>query len=135
MAVIARVNAQTQDETAVRNVLATQQDAWNRGDIDAFMKGYWKSDSLLFVGKTGPGYGWQNTLDSYKKRYPDTAAMGKLQFTLLQVNPLGTEYYFVLGQWQLQRSIGDIGGYFTLTFRKIKGRWAIVVDHTNQNSN
>ncbi len=125
------IHAQTNDEQAVRSAMATQTTAWNNGDIDAFMTTYWKSDSLLFVGKTGPTYGWQNTLDNYKKRYPDTAAMGKLNFTLLQLKQLSPDYYFVLGQWRLQRSIGDIGGFFTLLFRKVNRKWVIIADHTS----
>ena len=123
--------AQPKDEQAVRAVLQLQTTAWNQGNIDAFMQSYWKSDSLLFVGKTGPTYGWQNTLEGYKKRYPDTTAMGKLQFTLLQLKPLGTEYYFVLGKFHLQRTIGDLSGIFTLLFRKLHGQWVIISDHTS----
>lgn len=124
-------NAQTDGEKAVRNALAVQTSAWNSANIDAFMQTYWKSDSLLFVGKAGPTYGWQNTLESYKKRYPDTTAMGKLSFDILQVRPAGTEYYFVLGKFHLQRTIGNLEGFFTLLFRKINGRWVIIVDHTS----
>ena len=122
--------AQTEDETAIRNVINEQVSAWNGGDIDSFMKTYWQSDSLLFAGSSKPTYGWQATLDHYKEAYPDTAAMGKLSFNLLELKPMSAEYYFVLGEWHLQRSIGDVGGYFTLIFRKIKGHWLIIVDHT-----
>ena len=125
------VFAQSSDEKAVRNVLAEQTKQWNNGDIPAFMKTYWKSDSLLFVGKNGVTYGWQKTLDNYKKNYPDAAAMGKLQFELLEVKPLSAAYYFVVGKWHLTRSIGDIGGLFTLIFRKDKGKWVIISDHTH----
>ena len=123
--------AQTKDEKAVRVVLQLQTAAWNSGNIDVFMQSYWKSDSLLFVGKTGPTYGWQNTLEGYKKRYPDTTAMGKLQFDLIQLKPLGAEYYFVLGKFHLQRTIGDLSGIFTLLFRKVNGKWLIIADHTS----
>ena len=123
--------AQSKDEQAVRHLMDVQTEAWNRADIDAFMQTYWKSDSLVFIGKGGPTYGWQTTLDNYKKRYPDTAAMGKLHFTLLQVRPLQTSYYFVIGNWHLTRSIGDIGGIFTLLFKKIDGKWVIIADHTS----
>jgi len=123
--------AQPKDEQAVRAVLQLQTTAWNQGNIDAFMQSYWKSDSLLFVGKTGPTYGWQNTLEGYKKRYPDTTAMGKLQFTLLELKPLGTEYYFVLGKFHLQRTIGNLSGIFTLLFKKLHGQWVIISDHTS----
>ena len=123
--------AQSADETAIRAVMDAQLKAWNNGDIDAFMQTYLKSDSLLFVGSKGPTYGWQNTLDNYKKHYPDTAAMGKLDFTILEVRKLSAEYSFVLGKWHLTRSIGDIGGAFTLLFRKINGKWLIVADHSS----
>ncbi len=76
------------DETAIRDLLARQTAAWNRGDIASFMKGYWENDSLMFIGKSGVTYGWTNTLNNYKKGYPDTAAMGKLAFTLIQVKKI-----------------------------------------------
>jgi ketosteroid isomerase-like protein len=123
-------NAQTSDEKAIRDAMDVQVNAWNKNDIDAFMQTYWKSDSLMFVGKAGPTYGWQKTLDNYKKRYPDTAAMGKLSFDLLQLKPIGKEYYFVLGKFHLERTIGNLEGYFTLLFRKVKGKWVIIVDHS-----
>lgn len=123
--------SQSKDETAVRKVLGVQNDAWNRGDAEAFMKGYWESDSLMFVGKSGITYGYKNTLANYKKNYPDTAAMGRLTFILIQVKRLSAEYYHVTGKWHLQRSIGDIGGHFTLLFRKIKGQWVIISDHSS----
>ena len=123
--------SQAEDETAIRNVMNTQVQAWKNGDIDAFMQTYWQSDTLLFVGSSGPTYGWRTTREHYQKTYPDTAAMGKLAFDVLQLKPLSREYYFVLGKWHLKRSIGDIGGYFTLLFRKVNGQWLIVVDHTS----
>ena len=122
--------AQSPDEIAIRNVMNAQANAWNNGNIDAFMQTYWKSDSLLFVS-TPPTYGWQTTLERYKKGYPDTAAMGKLSFDLLQMKQLSPEYYFVLGKWFLKRNAGDVGGVFTLLFRKINGKWLIVVDHSS----
>lgn len=125
------VFAQNKDEKAIRDLMAAQVIAWNSGNIDAFMEGYWKSDSLLFVGSKGPTYGWQTTLENYKKRYPDTTVMGKLDFDILQVRLLSAENAFVLGKWHLARSIGDVGGYYTLLFRKIKGKWVIVADHTS----
>ncbi|EHQ26696.1 YybH family protein [Mucilaginibacter paludis] len=119
------------DKQAILKVLDTQSHAWNRGDIDAFMQGYWKSDSLLFVGKTGPNYGWQTTLDHYKKGYPDKAAMGELTFHILKVDLLDATNAFVLGGWNLKREKDSPGGFFTLWFRKIKGEWKIVCDHTS----
>ena len=108
-----------------------QRIAWNNGDIDGYMQGYWKSDSLAFVGKSAPVYGWQKTLDRYKKAYPDKAAMGKLRFTILKVGLLDKSNAFVLGAWRLDREKDAPGGYFTLWFKKIKGVWVIVVDHTS----
>ncbi|MEJ7678891.1 MAG: hypothetical protein WKG06_13750 [Segetibacter sp.] len=95
------------------------------------MKGYWKSDSLMFVGKNGVKYGYETTLENYKKSYPDTTARGKLYFDLLQVKKLSKEYYHVTGQWKLIRSIGNLEGYFTLLFRKIKNNWVIIYDHSS----
>ena|ERR1700744_5176831 len=120
-----------QDSQAILNVLETQRQAWNRGDVEGFMQGYWKSDSLLFVGSTAPTRGWQATLDRYKKSYPDKAAMGTLIFTILKVDLLDSTNAFMLGGWSLKREKDTPGGYFTLWFRKINGEWKIVVDHTS----
>lgn len=120
-----------QDKQAILKVLETQRIAWNNGDIDAYMQGYWKSDSLAFVGKAGPVYGWRQTLDRYKKAYPDKFAMGKLTFTILKVGLLDKTNAFVLGGWHLDREKDAPGGYFTLWFRKINATWVIVVDHTS----
>jgi ketosteroid isomerase-like protein len=119
------------DEKEIRAILANQIQFWNKGDIPSFMKGYWQNDSLMFVGKSGVTYGYENTLQNYKKSYSDTAQMGKLFFDILQVKKLSPEYYWVLGKWFLKRSVGDIGGHYTLLFRKIKGRWLIVADHSS----
>lgn len=119
------------DETAIRTLLSSQTKAWNNGDLVHFMEGYLPSDSLLFVGKLGPTYGFNNTLNNYKKGYPDTAAMGKLTFTLLSLSPIEKKHYRVLGKWELKRSKGDISGYFTLLFEKIKGKWFVIQDHSS----
>ena len=123
--------SQSNDENQVRQLLATQNAAWNRGDIDAFMVGYWDSDSLMFVGKSGVTYGYKNTLANYKKNYPDTTVMGKLTFTLIQVKQLSSEYFHVTGKYNLTRTIGDASGHFTLVFRKMNGKWAIISDHSS----
>jgi len=123
--------AQSGDEQAIRQLLDTQTAAWNRGDIDSFMNGYWENDSLMFIGKTGVTYGWTNTLNNYKKGYPDKAAMGQLTFTLIQVKKLSKEFYHVTGKWFLKRTIGDVGGHYTLLFRKINRRWVIISDHSS----
>lgn len=122
---------QTKDETAIRKALQTQTECWNRGDINGFMKTYWQDDSLMFVGKNGVKWGWQTTLNNYKKNYPDTTAMGKLFFDIILVKRLSTAYYYVVGRWYLKRSIGDLSGHYDLLFRKINGRWLIVSDHSS----
>lgn len=123
--------AQSSDETTIRQLLNSQTEAWNRGDIDGFMKGYWENDSLMFIGKSGITYGWTNTLNNYKRGYPDTIAMGKLTFKLLSVKRLSKKYYHVVGQWHLKRSIGDAGGHYNLLLQKINGRWVIIADHSS----
>ncbi|MEY3947391.1 MAG: hypothetical protein RL512_202 [Bacteroidota bacterium] len=123
----------TQDRNAraILELLDTQTAAWNKGDLQGFMKGYWENDSLRFIGKSGITYGWSNTLANYKRGYPDTAAMGKLNFTILVVKKLSPRYYEVVGKWYLKRSIGDANGHYTLLLRKIKGSWVIVSDHSS----
>lgn len=119
------------DKTAILKVLENQRQAWNSGDIEAYMQGYWKNDSLLFVGKSGPTYGWQKTLDNYRKGYPDKKAMGFLTFGIKKVEFLAKDKAFVLGSWHLQREKDEPKGYFTLIFRKIDGQWFVVVDHSS----
>ena len=131
LSITSQAFSQSNDESKIRATLDDQTKAWNRGDIDGFMNGYWENDSLMFIGKSGVTYGWANTLKNYKKNYPDTATMGKLTFTLIQFKKLSEEYYHVTGKWFLKRSIGDIGGHYTLLFRKINGHWVIISDHSS----
>ena len=126
-----QVSAQSKDGFLVRQLLDEQLAAWNKGDIESFMIGYLESDSLMFIGKNGITYGWMNTLNNYKKNYPDTAAMGKLTFDLITMKQLSSRYFYVVGKWHLQRSVGNAGGHFTLLFKKIKRRWVIVADHSS----
>jgi ketosteroid isomerase-like protein len=119
------------DDAAIRQVMADQAAAWNKGSIDAFMKGYWKNDSLIFIGKSGISYGYHQALVNYKKNYSSPDQMGTLFFTLLKIKKLSPDYCFVIGKWLLKRKVGDIGGVYTLLFRKIGGRWTIIVDHTS----
>jgi ketosteroid isomerase-like protein len=123
--------SQSPDETAIKKAMTDQVNAWNLGNIDNFMKGYWQSDSLTFIGKAGVTYGYTNTLNNYKKNYDSPAKMGKLFFSDLVLKRLSADYYFITGKWFLKRDAGDIGGYYTLLFHKIKGQWLIVVDHTS----
>lgn len=123
--------AQSDDEKTVRQMLHDQTVAWNKGNIEEFMKGYWNNDSLMFIGKNGVTYGYQNTLNNYKKNYNGPDQMGTLTFNLIKVEQLSPEYYFVVGKWHLQRNAGDVGGHYNLLFRKIKGQWVIVADHSS----
>ncbi len=119
------------EENAIRQVMNTQQEAWNRADIETFMEGYWKSDSMKFIGRNGITYGWQTTLDNYKKSYPTPDAMGKLTFTILSLDILSETSAFMIGRWHLKRASDEPGGHFTLLWRKINGKWVIIADHTS----
>ena len=123
--------AQPKDEILIRNAMTEQLNAWNAGDIDRYMQTYWHDDSLMFIGRSGITYGYDNTLKNYKKGYPDTASMGKLDFQILSVKRLSVLYYSVVGKWHLKRSAGDVGGMFTLLFRKVRGNWVIIQDHSS----
>lgn len=125
------VQSQSKEEKEIRRLLTVQTECWNRGDIEGFMQTYWKSDSLLFIGKSGVHFGWQETLNNYKKGYPDTAAMGKLSFDILIVKKLSPEYYYVVGKWMLKRSMGDLSGHYDLLLRRINRKWYIIADHSS----
>jgi len=119
-------------ETTIRGIMARQEAAWNRGNLDSFMIGYWPSDSLRFIGSRGLTYGWQATLDNYRKSYPDRDAMGTLKFTILSVEKLSRRSAYVIGKWRLTRGEkGDLSGHYTLLWRKIHGKWVIVADHSS----
>ena len=117
-------------EAAVRLVLTEQQAAWNRGDIDAFMEGYWKSEDLRFASGGTVTRGWQGTIDRYKRRYQDREAMGILQFSDLEVEVVGSNAAIVHGGWVLTRAKDKPSGLFTLVFREFTDGWVIVSDTT-----
>ena len=124
---MARTTAKARREN-ITAMLAKQVEEWNKGNIAGYMVGYWENDSLLFIGKNGPTYGYKATLERYKKSYPDAKAMGKLTSTILSLKKLSDEYFFVVGKWELkkrgrrpervlyftaekdQRQMGDRGG-------------------------
>jgi len=129
---VAQAQRPTASRQEISRVLTTQTAAWNRGDVAGFMQGYWKSDSLVFIGKRGLTYGWQPTLDNYRRNYPDASAMGQLTFSNLHITPLSVEAAHVVGRWHLTRPAdGDLDGHFLLVFRRIKGQWVIVADHSS----
>ncbi|RPD45682.1 nuclear transport factor 2 family protein [Hymenobacter sediminis] len=116
----------------IAQVLATQTAAWNRGDVAAFMQGYWQNDSLVFIGKSGLTYGWQPTLDNYRRSYPNAATMGQLDFTNLRIQLLSSDAAHVIGRWHLARlTAGDLQGHFLLVWRRIAGKWVIIADHSS----
>lgn len=119
------------DKLAIQQAMDNQEQCWSRGDLDGFMSGYWKSDSLRFMGKRGITKGWQTTLDNYKKSYPDKATKGKLQFDIVSFEPLDANGMFVVGKWTLLREKDTLGGYYSLIWRKIDGEWKVVFDHTS----
>ena len=118
------------DAEQIQQIMAAQEKAWNRGDLEAFMQGYWQSEDLAFVGKSGLKKGWQTTLDNYKKSYPNKSAMGILKFTLLDSQVSG-DSAFVLGKWHLTRDKDTPNGHFTLYWKKINDDWKIVIDHSS----
>jgi len=119
------------DISEVKEAMKNQELAWNKADIEGFMSFYWKSDSLKFIGSKGITYGWQKTLDNYKKNYPTADAMGTLTFENNTIEQLSTTKIFVIGKWHLKRKEGDVGGHYTLLWKKLNGKWVIVVDHTS----
>ncbi len=129
--VTVQVFAQRNDKALILKLLEEQRQAWNRGDITAYMQGYLKSDSLVFVGKNGPEYGWDNTLNNYKKSYPDQKAMGYLSFDIKEVRMISSDHAFILGAWQLKREKDEPKGFFTLLVKKIEGEWKVIADHSS----
>jgi ketosteroid isomerase-like protein len=114
----------------VLSLMHQQESAWNRGDIPGFMEHYWKSDSLKFIGSKGITYGWEKTLENYKRSYPDQKAMGQLAFTIIQATSLSDSAVYVIGKWELKKE-KPASGHFTLLWRKIGDKWVIVSDHTS----
>jgi ketosteroid isomerase-like protein len=129
---IAASAQKSSDRTAVLAILDKQATYWNKAQIEQFMEGYWQSDSLRFIGSEGIAYGYEATLARYKKSYPDQASMGTLRFEVVSLDFVGKEAAFMVGKWFLNRpEKGDLKGHFTLLWKKIKGRWVIVTDHSS----
>ena len=122
------------DFEQIKSILLQQQKAWNSGNIDAFMTSYWRSPKLQFGGANGVTKGWQQTLEGYKKRYPTRDAMGKLTFKVKDLTRHSKKVISLTGSWDLERKQDSPGGHFILIWRKIKGQWLIVADHTSARS-
>jgi beta-aspartyl-peptidase (threonine type) len=117
---------------AIRKVLDDQVAAWNKGDLEGFMAGYWKSDALTFFSGKERTLGWKATLERYRKRYQaEGKVMGKLTFSELHIEPLGDSSAFVRGRWQVVTKAATYEGLFTLFFKKAEAGWKIVHDHTS----
>lgn len=115
-------------EAGIRLVMEQQERDWNNHNLEGFMQGYWKSDSLKFYGSNGLTKGWQNTLDNYKKGYPTKAESGTLNFVINDISKIEGDNYWVMGEYHLKREVGDADGVFIIIFKKINGEWKIVAD-------
>lgn len=123
--------AQSENIPEVINALMKEQENdWNNFNIDGFMKHYWNNDSLKFIGSKGITYGWKQTLTNYKKNYSDKEKMGKLFFTNHLIEVIDNNNAIVCGNWKIKRKDSEIGGNYTLLWKKVNGNWVIVVDHT-----
>lgn len=116
------------DETAIKKVMSDQQKAWNNFDLEGFMESYWKSDDLKFYGSGGVTHGWDNTLARYKKSYPSKAHTGTLNFVLNEISKINKDSYYVMGEYHLEREVGNADGIFMIIFKKIDGQWKIIAD-------
>ncbi len=121
----------TKSKTEITNMMLQQAKDWSNGDIEAFMQGYIKSNDLKFVGHNGITYGWQATLDNYKKNYPSKDYTGILNFKLLEFDPLARDVFLVIGEFHLKRTVGDANGMFSIILKKINGEWKIIADHSS----
>ncbi len=119
------------DKTAILAIMQRQTECWNQGDLNCFMEGYWHADSLMFIGRNGITYGYEQTLARYRKNYPDQVAMGQLTFDILSLERLSADAYYMVGKWMLRRQADNLNGHFTLLFRKIDDQWFIVKDHSS----
>ena len=121
-------STEKEDIKDIQAVLKAQRLAWSRDNIEGFMDGYWKSDSLTFYGSNGVIHGWENTLDHYKKAYPNEDHTGTLSFKINDITKIVNDAYYVLGEYHLKRNVGNADGIFMLVFKKIDGEWKIIVD-------
>jgi ketosteroid isomerase-like protein len=121
-----------EQKRAITAVMEAQVAAWNRGDLEGYMAGYWQSPELSFYSGKSVTRGWQPTLDRYRSRYQSAGSeMGKLTFSDLEIELLGPDSAYVRGKWGLQLSKENIGGLYTLVFKKLPSGWRIVHDHTS----
>lgn len=120
--------AQDDDVTAIKAILMEQQEAWSNNDLEGFMEGYWKSDSLTYYSGGKITQGWQTTLDNYRKGYPTKTDTGKLNFKIGAITKITEDVYYVMGQYFLTLEAGDRNGTFMVIFKRIDGEWKIMAD-------
>ncbi len=125
---IGDLKTEAQDKNEIIAVLKAQEKAWSNYDIEEYMQGYWKSDSLKFYGSNGLTYGWNKTLSNYKKGYPTKEHTGTLNFKVEDISKISVNSYYVMGSYHLSRSVGDTQGVFMIIFKKIDGNWRIIAD-------
>lgn len=118
-------------ETDIRHVITAQQSAWNRGDIAGYMQGYWQSPQLRFASGGSITHGYDETLQRFSARYADRAAMGRLEFEILELLVTGEQHAMVFGRWTLHRTSDKPNGLFTLLLQKFPDGWKITRDHTS----
>ena len=120
-------------ESEISGLLQQQTASWNNHDLEGFMSGYWKSPDLTFFSGATATKGWEPTLERYRQRYQaNGAAMGKLEFSELVIEPLGSSSAFVRGHWQLTMPDGkQPHGLFTLVLRRFPEGWRIIHDHSS----
>jgi ketosteroid isomerase-like protein len=121
-------------ETAVRDILNRQVSEWNAGNLAGFMQGYAKSDGTRFASGGDITLGWQTVFDRYQKKYGTDSGMGVLDFSGVEITPLGSNAAMVFGRWHLKRDTNDFSGLFTLLFRQTADGWRIVHDHTSSSA-
>ena len=124
-------NREQKSIVQIETIVKEQSEAWNNGDLKGFMGGYWNNSSLVFIGRKGLTYGWQQTLNNYLNSYPNKKAMGKLTFTRKEIKVLNRKYVYYIGGWHLEREEGDLEGHFDLLWKKIGGEWKIISDHSS----
>jgi len=116
------------DKKAILSVLKTQRLAWSDNNIEEFMEGYWKNDSLKFYGSNGVTYGWENTLERYKQAYPTADHTGTLSFKINDITKITNDAYYLMGEYHLKRNVGNATGIFMIIFKRIDGEWKIIAD-------
>ncbi|AAN53212.2 nuclear transport factor 2 family protein [Shewanella oneidensis MR-1] len=126
---VGQVSAVPTDD--IVQLLKGQEEAWNRGDLDAYMQGYWQNEQLMLISNGKFRNGWDETLAAYKKNYPDKESLGELKFTIKEIKMLSNYAAMVVGRWDLKRLKDTPTGVFTLLVEKIDDRWVITMDHSS----